>query len=256
LHNFRLIARLDIKGPNLIKGVHLEGLRKIGNPNEFALKYYLEGADELIFMDCVASLYGRNNLFEIIRQATKNIFIPITVGGGIKSIEDVTEVLRSGADKVAINTAAVNNPKLLTDIANKFGSQALVLSIEAKEISDNRWEAFTQNGREPSGLEVLEWAQEATKLGVGEILLTSIDKEGTRKGFDLRLLKHFSNKIEVPIIASGGMGKLEDLNPIHVQGLADAVAIADFLHYNRSNLNLIREYAQDLKMNVRFYEFT
>ena len=256
MHNFRLIARLDIKGPNLIKGIHLEGLRKIGNPNEFALKYYLEGADELIFMDCVASLYGRNNLFEIIKEATKNIFIPITVGGGIKSIDEATEVLRSGADKVAVNTAATKNPNLLSEIANKFGSQALVLSIEAKEISDNKWEVFTQNGREPTGLEVLDWAKEAIRLGVGEILLTSIDKEGTRKGFDLRLLNHFSQKINVPIIASGGMGKLEDLKPIHEQGLADAVAIADLLHYNRSNLKMIRNFAQELQMNVRVHEFT
>ncbi len=166
----RLIARLDIKGPNLIKGVHLEGLRVIGSPNEFALKYYEQGADELIYMDSVASLYGRNHLGEIIKDAAKNIFIPMTVGGGIRSIEDATEILRSGADKVAINTAAVADPILITKLAQKFGSQCVVLSIEAKRKSSDSWEVLTENGRERSGLDVVEWAKQGSNYGAGEIL--------------------------------------------------------------------------------------
>src|SRR5687768_10277473 len=146
MNNIRLIARLDIKGPNLIKGVHLEGLRVIGSPGEHALRYYLEGADELIYMDCVASLYGRNHLGEIVREAAKDIFVPMTVGGGIRSVEDATQVLRAGADKVAINTAAVRNPALISEIARRFGSQCMVLSVEAKQIAPGKWEVFTDNG--------------------------------------------------------------------------------------------------------------
>jgi cyclase len=206
-------------------------------------------------MDCVASLYGRNNLLDIITNASKNIFIPLTVGGGIKSVDDATRILRSGADKVAINTSALKNPKIISEIANKFGSQAVVLSIEAKHIKNNRWEAYSQSGREPSGKEVLQWAQEAIELGAGEILLTSIDKEGTRRGFDINLLQHFSKEISVPVIASGGMGKVEDLHPINHQNLTEAVAIADILHYERSDLKIIRDYAQKIGMKVRSYEY-
>ena len=205
MKNIRLIARLDIKGPNLIKGIHLEGLRVIGSPNEYALRYYHQGADELIYMDCVASLYGRNHLGEIIKVAAKDIFVPMTVGGGIRSVDDATEILRSGADKVAVNTAAVNNPQLITDIARRFGSQCMVLSIEAKQVEPERWEVFTDNGRERTGLDVIDWVKRGVALGAGEVLLTSVDREGTRKGFDVNLIKAVSCEINVPIIASGGI---------------------------------------------------
>ena len=177
MRNIRLIARLDIKGPNLIKGINLEGLRVIGSPNDFAIKYYKQGIDELIFMDCVATLYGRNHLAELIVKASKETFVPITVGGGIRSTDDVFEILRSGADKVAINTAAILNPNLILEVARCFGSQCMVLSIEAKKIGTNKWEAYTDNGREKTGLDVVSWAKQAVKLGVGEILLTSVDNE-------------------------------------------------------------------------------
>ena len=193
----RIIARLDIKGPNLIKGVHLEGLRVIGSPNEHALQYYRQGADELIYIDCVASLYGRNHLSEIIRAAAMDIFVPMTVGGGIRSVNDVTQILRAGADKVAVNTAAVNRPELITEISHVFGNQCMVLSIEAKQTDVDRWEVFTDNGREQSGLDVVEWAKRAVDLGAGEILLTSIDREGTRRGFDVALVKAVSNSVSV-----------------------------------------------------------
>ena len=182
MRNIRLIARLDIKGQNLIKGIHLEGLRVIGSPNEHALRYYQQGADELIYMDCVASLYGRNHLGDIVRSAAKDIFVPMTVGGGIRSVEDATQILRSGADKVAINTAAVKRPVLISEISYRFGSQCMVLSIEAKEVGSGCWEVYTDNGRERTGIDVIEWVKRGVNLGAGEVLLTSVDREGTRKG--------------------------------------------------------------------------
>jgi cyclase len=242
--NTRLIARLDIKGENLIKGIHLEGLRVMGSPNEHAKRYYLQGADELIYMDCVASLYGRNNLSEIVKDATRDVFIPITVGGGIRSIEDATHLLRCGADKVAVNTAAIDNPSLISEISRRFGRQCMVLSVEAKHIGENRWEAYTDNGRECTGLDVIEWVKEGVELGAGEILLTSIDKEGTRKGFDLELIKAVREVVSVPVIASGGMGKPEDIKDVVKLAGANAVAMADILHYRRAEIGDIRAVAE------------
>jgi len=252
--NIRIIARLDIKGPNLIKGIHLEGLRVIGSPNENALRYYLQGADELIYMDCVASLYGRNHLGDIVKSAAKDIFVPITVGGGIRSVEDATAILREGADKIAVNTAAVTNPQLITDIAMQFGSQCMVLSIEAKQVGYESWEVYTENGRERTGLDVVEWAQQGVNMGAGEILLTSVDREGTRKGFDIALAKAVTEAVSVPVIASGGMGKPEDLVSVVKQGGVDAVAMADILHYKRAMIGDIRLAAEIAKLGVRHYE--
>jgi cyclase len=252
--NFRLIARLDVKGPNLIKGVHLEGLRVLGSPNEFARKYYKDGADEIIYMDIVASLYGRNHLVETIRNAASEIFIPMTVGGGIRSIDDAREVLRSGADKVAINTAAVKNPFIITDLARAFGSQCVVSSIEAKKKSGGYWEVFFDNGREPTGMDVVEWAKTCAKNGAGEILLTSIDREGTRRGFEVDLIHAISSSVAIPIIASGGMGVPEDLLAASIEGGADAVAMADIIHYGRSTFKEIREVALNSGISVRNFE--
>ena len=254
MKNIRLIGRLDIKGPNLITGIHLEGLRVIGSPSEHALRYYLQGVDELIYMDCVASLYGRNHLDEIVKAAAKDIFVPMTVGGGIRSIEDATQILRSGADKVAVNTAAVANPQLITDISRRFGSQCMVLSIEAKQVGIDRWEVYIDNGRERTGLDVVTWAKRAVVLGAGEILLTSVDREGTRKGFDLALVKAVTSQVSVPVIASGGMGKPEDLLSVVCESGADAVAMADILHYKRSDIGHIRVVAQKAGLGVRQYE--
>lgn len=251
--NLRIIARLDIKGPNLIKGIHLEGLRVIGPPPEYALRYYEQGADELIYMDCVASLYGRNHLADIVSTATKDIFVPITVGGGIRSVEDALDLLRAGADKVAVNTAATSNPQLLSELAERFGSQCLVLSIEAKQVGDNKWEAYIENGRERTGLDVLEWVEQGVELGAGEILLTSVDREGTRQGFDCNLIRLVSDAVSVPVIASGGMGRPEDIVPAVTQGRADAVAIADLLHYERATIGEVREVAVREGFPVRSY---
>ena len=252
--NTRLIARLDIKGPNLIKGVHLEGLRVIGNPQDYAYRYYQQGADELIYMDTVASLYGRNHLAEIIKEAVKNIFVPITVGGGIRSVADVAVVLRSGADKVAINTAAVTKPQLITQIADTFGNQCMVLSVEAQQRSSLGWEVLTENGRERSGRDVVEWVAEAVDRGAGEILLTSVDREGTRKGFDVDLLRAVSQSVTVPVIASGGMGRPEDAIDAVISGGADAVAMADILHYERATINDVRNECRSAGVQVRSYE--
>ncbi len=247
----RLIARLDIKGPNLIKGMHLEGLRVVGNPQEFAQRYYEAGVDELIYMDVVASLYGRNHLSEQVSWAASHVFIPLTVGGGLRSVDDVTELLRAGADKVAINTAATKHPELITEVARKFGSQCMVLSIEAKRIAENRWEAYADNGREPTGLDVVEWAQRGAELGAGEILLTSVDQEGTRRGFDLALIRAVAESVPVPVIASGGMGTSEHLISAVLEGHADAVAMADVLHYGRIPYADIHRAAQTAGLSVR-----
>lgn len=253
MSNTRLIARLDVKGANLIKGIHLEGLRVIGSPNEHALRYYEQGIDELIYMDCVASLYGRNSLSELIKQAAENVFIPLTVGGGVRSADDVAHLLRCGADKVAVNTAAVSNPQLITEIARRFGSQCMVLSIEAKSVSPERWEVFTDNGRESTAIDVVDWAKQAAALGAGEILLTSVDREGTRKGFDLALVQAVTDSVNIPVIASGGMGKAQDAVEVVRMG-ADAVAMADILHYKRASLADIRTEASAGGIRVRTYE--
>jgi cyclase len=256
MRKVRLIARLDIKGSNLIKGVHLEGLRVIGKPSDFAHRYYKQGADELIYIDSVASLYGRNHLGELVEDSVKDIFIPLTVGGGIRSVEDATSLLRSGADKVAINTAAVKNPNLISDISRKFGSQCMVISIQAKQVDEGKWEVFTDNGREKTGLDVVIWAKKAVELGAGEILLTSIDKEGTRKGFDVELVKSVTDVTSVPVIASGGMGMPEHMVDVIHHAQADAIAMADILHYGRSTFAELRKVALDSKIEVRKFEIT
>lgn len=249
MSNLRIIPRLDIKGKNLIKGIHLEGLRVLGDPNEFALSYYNDGADELIYMDCVASLYGRNNLLDIVERSVENIFIPITVGGGIRSVDDANKVLRAGADKVAVNTAAISDPKLISRIANHFGSQCMVLSVEAKRM-EGGWEAFTDNGRERTGRQVISWIKEAVELGAGEVLLTSVDQEGTEKGYDIELLDQVVKAVNVPVITSGGFRDVEDIKNCFTCG-SDAIAVASMLHYKKMNIREIKELSQANKIPVR-----
>lgn len=228
----RIIPRLDIKGPNLVKGVHLEGLRVLGKPEDFALKYYLDGADELIYIDVVASLYGRDNLLDIVKKAASQIFIPLTAGGGVRSLDDIRHLLRAGADKVAINTAAIRNPQFISDAAKVFGSQCIVVSIVAKLRENNKYEAFTDNGREKTGKDVFEWAREAVELGAGELLITSIDRDGTGKGYDLELVRRISQACAVPVIACSGAGRNEDILEVIKKGGADAVSAASIFHYH------------------------
>lgn len=251
MRSIRIISRLDIKGPNLIKGIQLEGLRVLGDPQSFSSRYYEEGIDEFIFMDVVASLYGRNNLSAIMSHAATNIFVPITVGGGVRSLEDASNLLRSGADKIAINTAAVANPKLLTEIATKFGAQCVVLSIEAKRTGDDKWEVFTENGREKTGLNVEEWVRKGIDLGAGEVFVTSVDNEGTRKGFDVELYKKLSPLATVPLIASGGFGNPTHIKTLLAESAVDAIAIADGFHYKRHSVAEIKTVVRELGYKVR-----
>ncbi len=229
--SIRIIPRLDIKGPNLVKGIHLEGLRVLGKPEQFAKYYYEHGADELIYMDVVASLYQRNTLHDIVSETAQNIFIPLTVGGGIRSLSDIQSVLRSGADKVSINTAAVERPDLIKEAANAFGSSTIVVSIEAIRHSDGNYEAYTDNGREATGLDVFEWARQVSDLGCGEILITSIDREGTGSGFDIELVSRVSEIVQTPVIACGGAGTKKDIFEAVKFGQANAVSLSSLLHY-------------------------
>ena len=231
----RIIPRLDIKGPNLVKGIHLEGLRVLGKPADFAQLYYKQGADELIFQDTVASLYQRNNLTDIITRTAKDIFIPITVGGGIRSLSDINSVLRAGADKVSINTAVIGNPEFINQASKAFGSSTIVVAVEAIRQPDHSYLTYTDNGREYTGVEVLSWVKEAEDRGAGEILLTSIDREGTGNGFDLDLIKIVSDAVTIPVIAHGGGANISHIMDSINQGGADAVAIASMLHYAALN---------------------
>lgn len=228
----RVIARIDVKNEFAIKGIHLEGLRKVGNPNEMARKYYRHGIDEIIFMDAVAAYYDRNSLSHIIKSACNDVFIPITVGGGIRTLDDIKVALASGADKVAINTQAVRNPEFITEASEMFGSQCIVASIDAKMISNNYWEAYTDNGREPSGKDAVEWAKHLERLGAGEIMVTSIDSEGTKRGFDTDLMDSIVRCTEIPIIVCGGAGNVGHVEEVLKLSNADAVANASIFHYD------------------------
>lgn len=235
----RIIPKLDIKGPNLVKGIHLEGLRVLGKPSDFAKYYYDQGADELMFMDVVASLYDRNSLHDIISETAKSIFIPITVGGGIRNLNDIKSMLRIGADKVSINTAAIKRPNFIKEASEEFGSSTIVITIEAIKTSDGKYYAFTDNGREYTGIEVIEWAKKAEELGAGEIVTTSVDMEGTGKGVDIELIKNITEAVSLPVIAHGGIGSINDVEKLFLSGLTNSIAIGSSLHYNSiKNFNI------------------
>ena len=247
----RIIPRLDIKSSNLIKSIRLEGLRKLGSPSDFAERYYTSGADELLFNDCVASLYGRNSLLDIIAQTATNIFIPLTVGGGIVSVEAAQKVFRAGADKISLNSGAIKNKHLISELAHKFGTQAVVVEIQAKKNLDNTWEPLYENGREHSGLNVIKWAKEAEELGAGEILLTSVDREGTTLGFDVDLVRQVMNVLSIPVIVSGGMGKLNHLTELLEATMVSAVSCAHVLHYEELSIYEIKAFLSSIGQDVR-----
>ncbi|MFA4995844.1 MAG: imidazole glycerol phosphate synthase cyclase subunit [Patescibacteria group bacterium] len=238
MQNIRVIARLDIKGPNLVKGIHLEGLRVLGKPEQFAKYYYENGADELMYMDVVASLYERNSLKDIITRTAKEIFIPLTVGGGIRTVDDIREALRAGADKVCLNTAAIKTPEIIKEASRIFGSSTIVVAIEAIKQADGTYLAYTDNAREYTGVEVFDWAKKVEELGAGEIVLTSVDNEGTGKGFDLDLVKKVANSVSIPVIAHGGTGNATDIEKVVKDGGANAVAVASVLHYDFIRKNI------------------
>lgn len=232
MKTIRLIPRIDVKGANLVKGIHLEGLRVLGKPEDFARYYYENGADELFYQDVVASLYERNSLNDLITKTAKQIFIPLTVSGGIRSVDDINSVLRAGADKVCINTAAIKNPSFIYEASRIFGSSTIVVAIEAIKQTDGIYLAYTDNGREYTGSEVVSWARRVQELGAGELLITSVDREGTGMGFDIELIRMVSEVVSIPVIAHGGASDEIDIAKAVSEGGADAVAIASILHYN------------------------
>ena len=251
MENIRIIPRLDIKGPNVVKGVFTEGLRIVGNPKELALRYYNEGADELLYMDIVASLYQRNLDFNLLRSVVDEIFIPIMVGGGIRSIGDMDNALRAGADKIAINTYAIKHPEFISEAISKFGSQCIVLSLEAKKVGNNKWEAYTDGGRERTGINAVSWAKKAISMGVGEIVVTSIDKDGTRQGYDHELISAITKFSTIPVIAHGGAGSKESVDKIIKTSKPDAIAAASVFHYGDFTVGSLKDFLYKKKFKVR-----
>jgi len=242
----RVIARLDIKNENVIKGINFEGLRVVGNPNKLAKKYYIDGADELIYSDCVASLYGRNNLASLVKNAVKDIFIPITVAGGIRSEEDADLLMKNGSDKLAINTELFKNEIVGQTLIQKYGSQSILLSIQAKKISKTSWEAYVNFGRDKTNMDVMEWIKKMSQYNFGEILLTSIDADGLSSGFDVELYEKASKITEIPIIACGGFGKLDHIKELKKYAEIEAISISKALHYEKFNIKEIKEFIKKI----------
>lgn len=247
----RIIPRLDIKGPNVVKPVQTEALRVVGDPKLLANKYYKQGADEIIYMDVVASLYGRNIDFELLRSVTSGIFIPFTVGGGIRTIGDINNALRAGADKVAINTYAVHHPKFLKKAVEIFGAQCIVLSVDAKAHGNGRWEPYTDGGREKTGKDVLDWVKTALSFGIGEILIASIDRDGTRKGYDIDLVRNITYISTVPVIAHGGAGNLETILEVIDKAHVNAASASSVFHYNETSIGKVKNYINRKGTDVR-----
>ncbi len=229
--NLRIIPRLDVKGQNLVKGIHLEGFRALGNVNDYIEKYYLEEADEILLNDVVASLYNRNTLFNLIKKITKKIFIPLIAGGGIKSLEDIEFLLKSGADRVFLNSSIIKNPRLLSDAVKYFGSSTIIVSIEAIKFK-KKYFCLTNSGREETNLEVNSWIKQVEDRGASEIFLTSVDMDGTGRGFDINLISQINKSISIPIIISGGYGKISDIKKILKYKKISAISIGSSLHYS------------------------
>jgi cyclase len=237
----RIIPCLDVTAGRVVKGINFVGLRDAGDPVEIARKYNDQGADELTFLDITASSDQRDLILGIIESVAAQVFIPLTVGGGVRKVEDVRRLLNAGADKISINTSAVQNPQLVFDASNKHGAQCIVVAIDAKQTSPGKWEVFTHGGRNATGLDAIEWAREVERLGAGEILLTSMDRDGTKSGFDLGLTRGVSDAVGIPVIASGGVGNLEDLADGVTKGHADAVLAASIFHYGEYTVRQAKE---------------
>ena len=248
----RIIPCLDVTAGRVVKGINFVALRDAGDPVEIARRYDEQGADEITFLDITATSDQRDLILHIIEAVASQVFIPLTVGGGVRSVDDVRRLLNAGADKISINTSAVTNPQLVFDASQKYGSQCIVVAIDAKKTGDNKWEVFTHGGRKPTGLDVIEWAQEMERLGVGEILLTSMDRDGTKVGFDLDLTRAVSDAINVPVIASGGVGGLQDLADGIKRGHADAVLAASIFHYGQHTVQEAKRFmaAQGIPMRL------
>jgi cyclase len=250
----RIIPCLDVKDGRVVKGVHFLNLRDAGDPVELGKRYSDEGADELVFLDITATIRSRKTIVELVEKVAENVFIPFTVGGGIRTVDQIDELLRSGAEKVSVNTAAVQNPNLLTEAAHRFGNQCIVLAIDARRSTKMKghWQVTVKAGSEPTDLDAVEWAVKAEKLGAGEILLTSMDADGTKTGYDNELNKAVSDAVNIPVIASGGAGKLEHLYDAIVQGGADAVLMASITHFENYTITQMKEYlaSRGIPMNL------
>ena len=251
MHTKRIIPCLDVKEGRVVKGTNFVGLRDAGDPVERAAAYDVEGADELVFLDITASFEERKAMLDVIRETAGQVFMPLTVGGGISSVDDIRNALRAGADKTSLNSAAVKNPQLIADGAKLFGSQCIVLAIDARRTGDHKWEVYVQGGRKATGLDAVEWAKKGVALGAGEILLTSMDADGTKNGYDVELTKAITSVVNVPVIASGGAGKLEDFYEVLVEGGADAVLAASLFHYKELTISQVKEYLRDRGIEVR-----
>ena len=247
----RIIPCLDVTAGRVVKGVKFVGLRDAGDPVEIARRYDEQGADELTFLDITASSDQRDLILHIIEAVAAQVFIPLTVGGGVRKVEDVRRLLNAGADKVSINTSAVQNPQLVADAAAKFGSQCIVVAIDAKQVSENRWEVFTHGGRTATGLDAVEWARKMEQLGAGEILLTSMDRDGTKNGFDLGITRAITDALNVPVIASGGVGNLQHLVDGVLIGRADAVLAASIFHFGEYTVNETKQYMAQHGIEMR-----
>ena len=246
----RIIPCLDVKDGNVVKGIHFLGLKEVGDPVALAKKYYLDGADELVFLDISATVEKRKTMVEVVKKVAKEIFIPFTVGGGIQTVEDVRAMLMAGADKVSLNSAAIRNPSLIKEASERFGNQCVVLAVDAKRRKDNAgWNVYIEGGRKDTGIDCMEWIQKGVSLGAGEILLTSMDADGTKDGFDIELYKAVSKIVNVPVISSGGCGKMEDF--VDALQVSDAALAASIFHYDETSVQNVKKYLKEKGVAVR-----
>jgi cyclase len=246
----RIIPCLDVKAGRVVKGVNFKGLRDVGDPPELAAAYEKQGADEVVFLDITATQEGRRTLMQVVQRTAENLFIPLTVGGGVRSFEDVRDLLRAGADKVSLNTAAVDHPKLIPKLAKEFGSQCVVIAIDSK-FEEGEHRVYTRAGTHPTGLNTIAWAQKVAELGAGEILLTSIDRDGTNDGYDLELTRAVSDAVSIPVIASGGCGSPDHIREVLLQGHASAALAASIFHYGKYTVGQVKDLLRKAKILVR-----
>ena len=250
----RIIPCLDVRDGKVVKGINFVGIREVGDPVECAEMYNRQGADEIVFLDITATHEHRKTMVDVVRETAKKVFVPLTVGGGISTIEDFANLLRAGADKVSVNSAALYNPQLIADAADKFGSQCVVVAIDAKKMEDGSWHAFVAGGRKDTGIDAVEWARKACELGAGEVLLTSMDTDGTKNGFDLELLRAVTQVVQVPVIASGGCGKLEHFSQVFEETDADAALAASLFHYRELTVGEVKAHLKAHGIPVRMTE--
>lgn len=251
MHTKRIIPCLDVKNARVVKGTNFVELNDAGNPTELSKYYDEQGADEIVFLDITASIGEKKAIPEILNETATEIFIPLTAGGGINTIEDIRIALNAGADKISVNSAAVKNPQLIAEAAKAFGNQCVVLAIDAKKTAENKWGVYVHGGRTLTGLDAIEWAKKGVELGAGEILLTSMDSDGTNKGYDIELTKAVSEAVSVPVIASGGAGELEDFYEVLTNGKADAVLAASVFHYKKFTIHEVKTYLKSRGVEVR-----